>query len=60
MGKYVIVKHVKSMHDTVLPVIILDGAGAVLEFEYLQEAEDLKNLFEQNSDSGHKYEIKKI
>jgi hypothetical protein len=48
------------MHDTFLPVIILDGAGEVLEFEDLQEAEDLKNLFEQNSDSGHNYEIKKI
>ena len=60
MGKYVIIKHIKSMAGTTMPVIILDGAGEVLEFEELKEAEELKELFQTNSDSGHVYEVRKI
>lgn len=60
MGKYVIIKHIKSMAGTNMPVIILDGAGEVLEFEELKEAEELKELFQTNSDSGHVYEVRKI
>lgn len=60
MGKYVIIKHIKSMVGTTMPVIILDGAGEVLEFEELKEAEELKELFQTNSDSGHTYEVRKI
>ena len=60
MGKYVIIKHVKSMVGTTMPVIILDGLGEVLEFEELKEAEELKELFQTNSDSGHIYEVRKI
>ena len=60
MGKYVIIKHVKSMVGTNMPVIILDGLGEVLEFEELKEAEELKELFQTNSDSGHTYEVRKI
>ena len=60
MGKYIIIKRIKSMNGTVVPVVILDGAGEVLEFEELNEAEELKELFQKNSDSGHDYEVKKI
>lgn len=60
MSKYVIIKHIKSMAGTTMPVIILDGAGEVLEFEELKEAEELKELFQTNSDSGHVYEVRKI
>jgi hypothetical protein len=60
MGKYVIIKQIKSLNGTLMPVIILDGAGEVLEFEELNEAEELKELFQKNSDSGHNYEVKKI
>jgi hypothetical protein len=60
MGKYVIIKHIKSMAGTNMPVIILDGLGEVLEFEELKEAEELKELFQTNSDSGHTYEVRKI
>jgi hypothetical protein len=34
--------------------------GEVLEFEDLQEAEKTRDLFQNNTDSGHIYEIKKI
>ena len=60
MGKYIIIKRIKSMNGTVVPVVILDGAGEVLEFEELNDAEALKELFQKNSDSGHDYEVKKI
>lgn len=60
MGKYVIIKHINSSSGTKVPVIILDGLGEVLEFEELQEAEDLKELFQKNSDSGYTYTVKKI
>jgi hypothetical protein len=45
---------------TELPVIILDGEGEVLEFDTIEQAEDMRARFEINSDSGHKYRIKKI
>ena len=58
---YVIIKMVKnSVRSTELPVIILDGEGEVLEFDTIEQAEDMRARFEINSDSGHKYRIKKI
>lgn len=46
--------------QTELPVIILDAQGEVLEIETLEEAESMRARFEINSDSGHKYKIKKV
>lgn len=57
---WVIVKNVKNDTGKVLPVILIDSQNEILEFETYEEAERVKNLFETNSDSGHKYEIKKI
>ena len=58
---YVIIKMVKNaVRQTELPVIILDGEGEVLEFDTIEQAEDMRARFEINSDSGHKYRIKKI
>jgi hypothetical protein len=57
---YIIVKHVKTGHNTTLPVVLVDTQCEVLEFDTIEEAEKIKNLFETNSDSGHKYEVKKI
>jgi hypothetical protein len=58
---YIIIKLVKNLvRSTELPVIILDGEGEVLEFDTIEEAEDMRARFEINSDSGHKYRIKKI
>jgi hypothetical protein len=38
----------------------LDSADDVLEFETKEEAEEMRLRFEINSDSGHKYRVKKI
>jgi len=58
---YVIVKHIK-MNDNKkrVPVIILNSDREILEFENLESAERMREIFELNSDSGHVYEVKKI
>jgi hypothetical protein len=57
---FVIVKHVKQSNGVFLPVIILDGLGEVLTFDSETEAQSIKNIFDMNSDSNHKYEVKHI
>lgn len=57
---WVIVKNVKYDSGKILPVILIDSENEILEFKNYEDAEKLKNLFELNSDSGHKYEVKKI
>jgi len=57
---WVIIKYIKNKKGSVLPVIILDSHGEVLEFESQTEAIKMKEIFELNSDSGYKYDIKKI
>jgi hypothetical protein len=49
-----------AVMKTELPVIILDGEGEVLEFETIEQAEEMRFRFEINSDSNYKYKIKKI
>jgi hypothetical protein len=57
---FVIVKFIKNNRGVEMPVIIIDTHNEVLEFETYDEAEKLRNLMEANSDSGYKYEVKKI
>ena len=60
---YIIIKHVKALNHSVskrLPVILLNGQSEVWEFDTLEEAEKMKEIFQTNSDSGHIYEVKKI
>ena len=57
---FVIVKFIKNNRGVEMPVIIIDSHNEVLEFETYEEAEKLRNLMEANSDSGYKYEVKKI
>ena len=57
---WVIIKYIKNKKGSVLPVILLDSNGEVLEFDSSNEAAKMKDLFELNSDSGHKYDIKKF
>jgi len=57
---WVIVKHIKNKRGIELPVILLDSQAEVLEFESKEEAEKTKDLFLINSDSGHRFEVKKI
>jgi hypothetical protein len=44
----------------VLPVVILDANSEVWEFPTSEDAEHIRDIFETNSDSGYKYEVKMI
>ena len=60
---YCIIKHVKrpsTIPTKYLPVILLNSNNEVWEFDTLEEAENMKEIFQTNSDSGHMYEVKKI
>jgi hypothetical protein len=57
---YVIVKHVKTQTNRTLPVIMLDTQGEVGEFDNKDKAQEMVNIFNANTDSGHKYEVKKV
>jgi hypothetical protein len=57
---YIIIKNIEQPNGKVLPVVILDSNSEVWEFDTQFEAEKIREIFEKNSDSGHKYEVKKI
>ena len=58
---YIIIKLIKDQKsDKELPVVILDTHSDVLEFNTVEEAEEMRARFEVNSDSGYRYKIKKI
>ena len=57
---YVIVKHVKTQHNRTLPVIMLDTHSEVWEFDNKDKAQEMVNILNTNTDSGHKYEVKKV
>lgn len=57
---WVIVKFIKNLNGVELPVIILNCQNEIWEFESEDEANKMREIFELNSDSGHKYTIKKI
>jgi hypothetical protein len=57
---FVIVKFIKNSKGVEMPVIIIDTHNEVLEFESFEEADKMRDIMEKNSDSGYKYEVKKI
>jgi hypothetical protein len=57
---YVIVKQIKTESKKRLPVILLNSESEIWEFDSIEEAEEMKEIFQTNSDSGHIYEVKKI
>ena len=58
---YVIIKQIKNKKTGKwLPVILLNSTSEVWEFETLSDAELMKDIFQNNSDSGHIYEVKKV
>ena len=58
---YIIIKTIKDQRsEKELPVIILDAEGEVLEYNTIEDAEEMRARFEINSDSGYKYRIKKL
>jgi hypothetical protein len=56
---WVIVKMVKHYTGVELPVILVDTYSEIMSFETEEEALKMKEIFEVNSDSGHKYLVKK-
>lgn len=59
-SSFIILKNIQTVHNTVVPVVILDDLGEVMEFSTKEEAEAIKGILQRNSDSGHLYEIKEI
>jgi len=57
---FVIVKFIKNNKGVEMPVIIIDTHNEVLEFDTFEEADKMRDIMEKNSDSGYKYEVKKI
>jgi hypothetical protein len=57
---YVIVKQIKTESKKRLPVILLNSESEIWEFDSIEDAEEMKEIFQTNSDSGHIYEVKKI
>ena len=57
---WVIVKLLKNLNGIELPVIILNTQNEIWEFESEEDANKMREIFELNSDSGHKYKVKKI
>lgn len=57
---YVIVKYIKNKNNKELPVILIDNQSEILEFSSIEDAEKMKEIFQKNSDSGYKYEVKKL
>jgi hypothetical protein len=57
---YVIIKHVKTQNNKLLPVIMLDTQSEVWEFDNKDKAQEMVNILNTNTDSGHKYEVKKV
>lgn len=61
LNMFVIVKEIKNKKTgNVLPVILLDGHDQVLEFNDELKASELTIILNKNSDSGHKYLVKKL
>ena len=58
---YCIIKHIKNNQtNKTLPVILLNSENEVWEFVSREEADKYCDIFQKNSDSNHKYEVKKI
>lgn len=57
---YVIVKYIPNIKGIEMPVLIVDSHSEILEFDTSDEAEKVKELFQTNTDSGYRYEVKKV
>ena len=57
---WLIIKEYKNHHGVVLPVLMLNGLGEVLEFKTELEALEFANIMQTNTDSGWVYSVKKV
>jgi len=51
---------IPNEHGVDMPVIILNGFHEILEFNNQEEADNMRNIFQENSDSGYQYAVKKM
>ena len=57
---WLIIKQYKNPNGVVLPVLMLNGLGEVLEFKTESEALEFANIMQTNTDSGWVYSIRKV
>lgn len=57
---YVIIKHIKTQIDRTLPVIMLYSHSEVWEFDNENKSQEMVNILNKNTDSGHTYEVKEV
>jgi hypothetical protein len=57
---YVIIKEIINSNWVKVNVILVNSQSEIWEFETYAEAEKIRSSFQNNSDSGYKYSIKKI
>jgi hypothetical protein len=59
-ASYVIVKNYINSRGVTIPTILVNNISEIMEFETDVEALKIASIFEANSDSGWKYEVRKI
>ena len=57
---WLIIKEYKNRNGVVLPVLMLNGLGEVLEFKTELEALEFANIMQTNTDSGWVYSVKEV
>ena len=57
---YVIIKEMTNQMGIKIHVILINSQCEIWEFDTYEEAEEMRKVFEANSDSGYKYTVKKI
>ena len=60
MKHYCIIKMVKTNDGKELPVIMLDNADEVWEFNTSEEAQLIADILTKNSDSGYTYYVREV
>jgi len=60
MSMFVIVKEITNQNGVKVNVILVDSQSEIWEFESYYEAQKMMEIFQTNSDSGHRYFVKQI
>ena len=60
MRKFVIIKTIETEGKPIQKVLLTDGHSQILEIEGQVKADSTRDMFQENSDSGHSYEVKEI
>ena len=56
---YNIIKIMRDQNtDKKIPVLLTDGLSQIWDIENKEEAQKIATMLSENSDSGHKYEIR--